>query len=63
MARKYKKPNSRKRKEARRARVRRIKYLRLLVKWKQMTMDYTIKFYTMKAEDFPLYTLTKNITK
>lgn len=61
--RRYKKPNSRKRKEARRARVRRIKYLREIVKLKQLMKDSIIKLNTMKAEGFPIYTLTKNITK
>jgi len=61
--RRYKKPNSRKRKEARRARVGRIKYLRILVKLRQLCRDSIIKLNTMKAEDFPIYTLTKDITK
>ena len=63
MARKYKKPNSRKRKEARRARIRKIKTLRKIVKLRQLTINNIIKFYTIPIEDFPIYTLTKHITK
>lgn len=59
--RRYKKPHGRKAKELRRARVRRIKLLRKIVKLKQLTQDAIIKLNTMKTDNFPIATLTKNI--
>lgn len=59
--RRYKKPNSRKRKEARRARVRRIKFLRKLVVNQNKLKEAITRLATM--DSFPIETLTKGINK